>query len=54
MLDYLIVLGAALGTAGVAFLGVSFGWPFIIGFAVGAFCGYWNRDLIEREDQQKG
>lgn len=54
-MNRLIVLGAAAFAGGVAFLGIQFGWPFLIGFAVGAFCGYWNHDLIkeDRANQQR-
>lgn len=52
-MNYLIVLGAAIGAGLVALMGHTWGWPFLIGFAVGAFCGYSHRQIIEKESQQK-
>lgn len=51
--NYLVVIGAAIGAGLVAFLGYQWGWPFLIGFAIGAYCGHWNHDLIAKEAQRK-
>lgn len=42
----IIVIGAALFAAAVGFMGHDMGWPFLIGFYVGAFVGWWNHDLV--------
>ena len=51
----IIVIGAALFAAAVGFMGHDMGWPFLIGFYVGAFVGWWNHDLVveDRANQQR-
>lgn len=51
MWNLFVVAFATAFSAAVWWLGMHFEWPYLLGFAMGGFCGYGASDLI-REDQQ--
>ncbi len=52
MWNLVVVAFATAFSAAVWWLGMHFEWPYLLGFAMGGFCGYGASDLI-REDRLK-
>ncbi len=52
MWNLVVLIFAAAFSFAVAWLGKTYEWPYLIGFAMGVFCGFGASDLI-RADQTK-
>ena len=52
MRNRVVVIFAAAFSAAVVYFGKTYEWPYLIGFAMGVFCGFGASDLM-RADQKE-